>query len=321
MIDVGRDKARREALWGPLPVGFGCSTLLDQGRGRKDAARLVEAALDAGVVYFDTARMYGDGEAEGILGEVLGRDRERLRIATKLGVLPPSRSLLTRAAAKGTRSLLRAVPGAERFVSEPASARPRFHAFDRQSMLQSFEASLAALGVDYVDVLLLHECREEDLRDGAVAEVLQMLRGQGRARAFGLATSVRQSLRIQKVAPQLCDIIQVAAFNRAAFVSDVVTHSVFSGPMERLRAALLAEPQLREVLGVDPSDAAGLARLLLSRALQRNPQGMVLFSSSRPSAIGENVALARRAPRLSAATGALIDRLVGLHEESALEIA
>jgi aryl-alcohol dehydrogenase-like predicted oxidoreductase len=64
-------------------VGLGCNNFgrrigLDQTRD------VVRAALDAGVTLFDTADIYGDSEA--FLGEVLGRDREDIVLATKFGM-------------------------------------------------------------------------------------------------------------------------------------------------------------------------------------------------------------------------------------------
>src|SRR4028118_2301306 len=65
---------------------------------REDAARLVHAALDNDITMLDTADIYGfDGEkgfgdAETLLGEVLGADpalRERMVLASKGGILPP----------------------------------------------------------------------------------------------------------------------------------------------------------------------------------------------------------------------------------------
>jgi len=47
-------------------VGFGCSSLT--GTGPRNANRVLQTAFDAGVRHFDTARYYGYGEGEGILG-------------------------------------------------------------------------------------------------------------------------------------------------------------------------------------------------------------------------------------------------------------
>ena len=48
--------------------------------------RLLETAIDCGITYFDTARMYGLGAAEGLLGEVASRNRHRMIIASKAGI-------------------------------------------------------------------------------------------------------------------------------------------------------------------------------------------------------------------------------------------
>ena len=65
-------------------VGLGCNNF---GR-RIDLARtceVVDAAVDAGVTFFDTADIYGFGESERFIGKALGSRRERLVIATKFG--------------------------------------------------------------------------------------------------------------------------------------------------------------------------------------------------------------------------------------------
>lgn len=64
-------------------LGLGCNTLGSQVHG-PDAHRVVRAALDAGVNFFDTAEMYGAGASERLLGEAL-RGRDDVIVATKCG--------------------------------------------------------------------------------------------------------------------------------------------------------------------------------------------------------------------------------------------
>ena len=80
------------------PIAWGMWRLADNGRTAADAAKLVHAALDAGITFLDTADIYGFdgtggfGDAEVLLGEVLAADpslRERMVLATKGGILPP----------------------------------------------------------------------------------------------------------------------------------------------------------------------------------------------------------------------------------------
>jgi aryl-alcohol dehydrogenase-like predicted oxidoreductase len=66
-------------------VGLGCNNF-----GRRvdlDGTRaVVDAALDAGVTFFDTADIYGRGGSEELLGEVLAGRRDQVVLATKFGM-------------------------------------------------------------------------------------------------------------------------------------------------------------------------------------------------------------------------------------------
>ncbi|HEY6550490.1 MAG TPA: aldo/keto reductase [Solirubrobacterales bacterium] len=65
-------------------VGLGCNNFgrrLDLDR----TAAVLHAALDAGVTLFDTADVYGDGNSERLIGEVLEGRREEFVLATKFG--------------------------------------------------------------------------------------------------------------------------------------------------------------------------------------------------------------------------------------------
>ena len=89
---------RRLGLDGPevAPLAWGMWRFA--GRSRDEAARLVHAALDAGINLLDTADIYGFdgaggfGDAEALLGEVLATEpglRSRMVLATKGGIRPP----------------------------------------------------------------------------------------------------------------------------------------------------------------------------------------------------------------------------------------
>lgn len=98
-------------------VGLGCNNFgwhIDEAA----ATAVVHAALDAGITHFDTADSYGGGRSEEMLGRALGRERQRVVIATKFG---------------------------SRTGGSPANVR------------RSIEASLRRLGTDYVDLYYLHK--------------------------------------------------------------------------------------------------------------------------------------------------------------------
>lgn len=79
-------------------IAWGMWRLAEGGRSAAEAARLVHAALDAGITLLDTADIYGFdgnggfGDAEALLGEVLAAEpalRARMVLSTKGGIMPP----------------------------------------------------------------------------------------------------------------------------------------------------------------------------------------------------------------------------------------
>ena len=102
-------------------VGLGCNNF---GR-RLDAAQtaaVVDAALAAGVTFFDTADMYGQGQSEEYLGRALGQRRRDAIIATKFG---------------------------NRMDGAGQGAHPDY-------IRSAVDASLRRLGTDYIDLYQLH---------------------------------------------------------------------------------------------------------------------------------------------------------------------
>ena len=100
------DHSRDEGLLRGARLGFGCSALVG-GRTRRESLRLLDAAWDAGIRHFDTARVYGSGDAEELLGSFAGGRRSAMTITTKFGIEPLPSNPAT-AIAKGTvRRLLR----------------------------------------------------------------------------------------------------------------------------------------------------------------------------------------------------------------------
>lgn len=127
------------------PLGFGAAAIgnLYSPVDEEEAQAAVHEALASDIRLFDTAPLYGYGLSEERLGRALrGIPRESFLISTKVG-----------------RVLRHAVGGAAREESLFAVERPFVATFDysRDGVLRSFEASLERLGVDRVDVLLLHD--------------------------------------------------------------------------------------------------------------------------------------------------------------------
>jgi len=65
-------------------VGLGCNNFgmkIDLAASRA----VINAALDVGITFFDTADMYGNGQSEEFIGQVLGPRRKDVVLATKFG--------------------------------------------------------------------------------------------------------------------------------------------------------------------------------------------------------------------------------------------
>ena len=162
-------------------LGLGCAPLgnLYSAVSDDDATATVDAAWQAGIRFFDTAPLYGQGLSELRLGSALrSRPRDEYVLSTKVG------------------RLLRAVPGGPTpsiFVDAPALEPVR--AYSRDDTLRSIEESLDRLGLDRIDVVLVHD--PDDHEDEAIAgafPALIELREQGVIRAVGCGMNQWQML-------------------------------------------------------------------------------------------------------------------------------
>src|ERR1700736_5895966 len=108
-LPLGRSKRTTTRL------GFGCSSVMGL-LGRRESLAMLESAYDAGIRHFDVAPMYGYGEAEGCLGEVLARHRRQVTTTAKNGIpAKPSRPMV-RLARSIARPVLQRFPGLKQRV-------------------------------------------------------------------------------------------------------------------------------------------------------------------------------------------------------------
>jgi D-threo-aldose 1-dehydrogenase len=138
------------------------------------ACAVVERAWELGIRYFDTAPYYGSGSAERRLGAVLSEQpREAFVLSTKVG------------------RLLR--PGESDWRGAPPLQA--YFDFSYDATLRSLEESLERLGLDRVDVALVHD--PDDHYDDAIAgayPALARLRDEGLVRAIGVGMNQTQLL-------------------------------------------------------------------------------------------------------------------------------
>ena len=131
-------------------VGLGCNNF--GRRVDEDGTRaVVDAALDAGVTFFDTADIYGTGESETLLGRILKGRRDRVVLATKCG-----KPMGDGAERRGRRDYIRA----------------------------AVEASLARLQVEQIDLYQHHEEDPDTPLEETVGAIKELV-DEGKIRAYG----------------------------------------------------------------------------------------------------------------------------------------
>lgn len=140
-------------------VGLGCNNF----GWRIDAAKtaeVVDAALDSGINFFDTADMYGAGQSEEFLGKALKGRRDKAIVATKFG--------------------LKMGEGME-------GAKPAY-------VKQALDASLRRLGIDVIDLYQIHRPDENT----PIADTLGALNDAvktGKVREIGCSNFTLEQLR------------------------------------------------------------------------------------------------------------------------------
>lgn len=271
-------------------LGFGTASLVGM-LSERESRRLLDCAYDCGIRYFDTARTYGYGEAERVLGR-FARGKRDVTIATKAGLVPPPRSALLRIARGAARLGVRALPSLRPMIRRRAEATVQTGQFAPAAIRATIEMSLRELGVAALDLVLLHECSPADLTDEVYYELARTLEA-GTVREFGIATRESPSLEILRDAPRFSRVVQVADSLGApsatiGLAPRSIVHSVF-----RHGNPAAVQPRLAAMahnLGIP--EAVLERRAAIEFGLMR--ASVVLFSSLREEHIAENARAAQR---------------------------
>jgi aryl-alcohol dehydrogenase-like predicted oxidoreductase len=150
-----------------MGLSFGLGPAVD----RQDGIRMIRAAFDRGVTFFDTAQVYGPFANEELVGEALASVRDQVVIATKFGF------------------------NFEDGASTGLNSRPEY-------IRAMTEDSLKRLRTDYIDLYYQHRVDPgvppEDVA-GAVRDLIQ----EGKVRHFGLSeagvNTIRRAHAVQPV--------------------------------------------------------------------------------------------------------------------------
>jgi aryl-alcohol dehydrogenase-like predicted oxidoreductase len=135
-------------------------------KSRREAIRIVQAAVDAGITFMDNAWEYHDGESEKLMGEALaGGRREQVFLMTKVCT----------------------------------------HGRDRKVALRQLHESLRRLRTDHLDLWQIHEVVYDNDPDrhfakGGVVEALDEARRQGKVRFVGFTGHKDPSIHLKMLA-------------------------------------------------------------------------------------------------------------------------
>jgi aryl-alcohol dehydrogenase-like predicted oxidoreductase len=264
-------------------------------------------AWDEGIRLFDTARSYGYGESEALLGEFITGRRDQAIIATKFGILAAHQSSWKRAAKNVAQKLLVLAPSVHSLLRKGAAGEFSHNQFTIPVLHQSIGESLRKLKTDYVDMLFLHAAPASVLEQDDLLEAMGRLVETGKVRVAGLsaepnvvALAMKQEMRPLRAmqfprnvfnASSGADTIQ-ANIHRYALLANHPYGGV--ARVRRCREILLAlrenqelEPVLKEKLGTLDDDV--FADVVLNVILRDSDIQVVIPAMMRPEHIRVNV--------------------------------
>ena len=147
------------------PVGLGCMSLswaYGKRPSDEDGVRLLHRAIELGYDHFDTARLYGQGHNETLVGEALKGRRDKVFLASKMGIF-----------ASGERRGI---------DCKPATIR------------EQLEISLRVLQVDHIDLYYMHRRDFTVPIEDSVGAMADLIK-EGKMGAIGLSEMSADTLR------------------------------------------------------------------------------------------------------------------------------
>jgi aryl-alcohol dehydrogenase-like predicted oxidoreductase len=147
-LSYGAMEVRGSRIWSGRPVE------------EKQAETILNAVLDSGINFIDTANCYG--RSEEFIGKYLSHRRSEFFVATKCGCQQ---------------------------VRKDDATDETPHLWTRANLERGLAESLARMKTDYVDLMQLHNASPEQIADGGLLAVLQQMKAQGKVRAIGISST------------------------------------------------------------------------------------------------------------------------------------
>jgi len=284
-------------------LGLGCAAMMGIA-SKRDSLRALHAAYDAGINFFDTARSYGYGESEGLLGEFCVGRRERVVLCTKFGILPGAGGWKHRIKPLA-RGLIRMFPGLRGAARRQAGQLHRSDQFSVAVLRTSLETSLRELRTEYVDLLLMHAAPMSVLAQEDLLEELGRLVDEGKVRVAGIsgepeviAAAITGGFGVLRTAQFACNLANLGFVERIGSTAGgrfLVGNHPFGGPVgvaeTRRRIAALAEDEslpkeLRAKL--DGNDPQLLPEVMLNAVLSGTGVGAIVPAMLQPQHLESN---------------------------------
>lgn len=222
---------------------------------------MLQIALDHGIRFFDTSNIYGQGDSERVLGQVLGQ-RTDCVVCSKAGKHLSLRSRLLLPFKQMLRSTVRRSTQASRSVSAVRS-KPMPTRWDAPFLLNSLDASLRRLGRPRIEIFMLHSPPVDVVRHGDAVGALERAQRAGKIGLVGVsvddATSATEALLDLRV-----QVLQLPLRPGEAEYDQVVRQAAHQG------VAVIA----REIFG----GAAMIKRAQDSAQFARNRVGQLIHT-------------------------------------------
>lgn len=281
-ITLGRTGITTSAL------ALGCarigSALTPMDRG--ESVALIQQAFALGVLHFDTASIYGQGDSERHVGQALQRHRAQVCLSSKAGQrLTTAQALM--AGFKGPIRWMAARSGDVHRSLAGVRGKGLPRCFEPAYIEQSLCASLERLRTDHLDIFYLHSPDATVLADPALMERIERLRERGLFRAFGVSCD-DDAVAWQAAGHDAVQVVQFG-YDGGLRARALMRHLAQRGKVAVLRG-FMARPLAAEALSQR-----------FSQALQLPALGGLIVGTTRLQHLRDNVAAFERATRMAAA--------------------
>lgn len=265
-LGYGAMEIRGTRIWGGRPVAD------------EEADRILNAVLDSGITFIDTANDYG--RSEEYIGRYLSGRRDEYVLATKCGC-------------KVTRK------------DEHTDETP--HEWTRENLFRGLHESLSRMKTDHIDVMQLHNPSVEQTRQGDLVAVLQEMKEQGKVRFLG-CSSTHPHLE-EYIRMGVFDVFQIPYSALQREHEEAIQTAADAGAGVIVRGGVArGEPgegmggedrwQAFEAANLDELREEGESRTSFLLRFTLNHPGMStnIVGTKNPAHLAENVEAARRGP-------------------------